>query len=46
MQDNEALKADVEELEALGELADELEEAHAETEKQLQDELGAYTIAW
>lgn len=34
------LKADVEELEALKELADELEESHAETEKQLQQELG------
>lgn len=39
-QDNEVLKADVEELEALKELADELEESHAATEKQLQDELG------
>ncbi|KWU42651.1 hypothetical protein RHOSPDRAFT_20774 [Rhodotorula sp. JG-1b] len=37
--DNEALKVDVEELEALKELADELEESHAETEKQLQEEL-------
>lgn len=40
MQDNEELKADVEELEALRELADELEESHIETEKQLQEELG------
>ncbi|BGP58574.1 hypothetical protein JCM8202_002336 [Rhodotorula sphaerocarpa] len=37
--DNEVLKADVEELEALKELADELEESHVATEKQLQDEL-------
>ncbi|TKA50209.1 hypothetical protein B0A53_06443 [Rhodotorula sp. CCFEE 5036] len=37
--DNEALRVDVEELEALKELADELEESHAETEKQLQEEL-------
>ncbi|KAG0655268.1 hypothetical protein C6P46_001082 [Rhodotorula mucilaginosa] len=37
--DNEALRVDVEELEALKELADELEESHAQTEKQLQEEL-------
>lgn len=35
------LKADVEELEALKEIADELEETHLETEKQMQGELGA-----
>jgi len=40
-QDNEELKAEVEELEALRELADELEESHIETEKQLQEEIGA-----
>lgn len=35
------LKADVDELEALRELADELEESHNETEKQLQEEIGS-----
>ncbi|GAA5851867.1 hypothetical protein JCM8547_000082 [Rhodosporidiobolus lusitaniae] len=37
--ENELLKGDVEELEALRELADELEESHVETEKQLQEEI-------
>jgi dynactin 1 len=31
----------VEDLEALKELNDELEESHVETEKQMQEELGA-----
>ncbi|GAA5828534.1 hypothetical protein JCM11251_000839 [Rhodosporidiobolus azoricus] len=43
--DNELLKGDVEELEALKELADELEESHVETEKQLQEELDLKDLA-
>ncbi|GAA5820892.1 hypothetical protein JCM10212_006257 [Sporobolomyces blumeae] len=37
--DNEELRLEIEDLEALRELADELEESHVETEKQLQEEL-------
>ncbi|GAA5890444.1 hypothetical protein JCM6882_002923 [Rhodosporidiobolus microsporus] len=43
--DNELLKGDIEELEALKELADELEESHVETEKQLQEELDLKDLA-
>ena len=32
----------IEDLEALKELNDELEESHVETEKQMQDEIGQY----
>ena len=35
----------MEELEALRELADELEESHIETEKQLQEEIGASNLS-
>jgi len=36
------MKATIEDLEALKELADELEESHIENEKQLQAEIGTY----
>ena len=34
------MRITIEDLEALKELSDELEENHAETEKQLQEDLG------
>lgn len=34
------MKAEIEDLEALKELGDELEENHVETEKALQEEIG------
>jgi dynactin 1 len=34
----------IEDLEALTELNDELEESHLETEKQMQEELGAFSL--
>lgn len=39
----EELHATVEDLEALKELNDELEESHVETEKQMQEELGTFS---
>jgi len=40
----EELSAVVEDLEALLELSNELEENHVETEKQLQEEIGTASI--
>jgi len=34
------MRAEIEDLEALKELSDELEESHVETEKALQEEIG------
>lgn len=36
------MKAEIEDLEALKELSDEMEEHHMETEKVLQEEIGAF----
>jgi dynactin 1 len=37
----EEMRAAIEDLEALKELSDEIEETHVETEKALQEEIGA-----
>lgn len=39
------MHAAMEDLEALKELADELEDNHVETEKQMQEELGPYRLS-
>lgn len=40
------MRATVEDLEALKELNDELEENHVETENQLLEELGEFTVVY
>lgn len=40
----EQMRAEIEDLEALRELGDELEENHVETEKALQEEIGNRTL--
>lgn len=42
----EEFHATVEDLEALKELNDELEESHVETEKQMQEELGSFRLSF
>lgn len=37
----EEMRTEIDDLEALKELSDELEESHAETEKALQDDIGS-----
>lgn len=38
------MRITIEDLEALKELSDELEENHTETEKQLHEDLGAFQV--